>query len=102
MSQVKVLDCTLRDGGYCNNWCFGIDNIQAILSGLSEAKLDYIECGYLSNKQHYEQDRTVFNSLDDLNSLLPTESTTTISIAPDLTIVSVISSACSPLSGCDM
>ena len=81
MSQVKVLDCTLRDGGYCNNWCFGIDNIQAILSGLSEAKLDYIECGYLSNKQHYEQDRTVFNSLDDLNSLLPTESTTTTFVA---------------------
>ena len=27
MKQVKLLDCTLRDGGYVNDWEFGHDNI---------------------------------------------------------------------------
>ena len=27
MSNVKVLDCTLRDGGYINNWNFGEKSI---------------------------------------------------------------------------
>ena len=25
MGNIKVLDCTLRDGGYINNWDFGIE-----------------------------------------------------------------------------
>lgn len=81
MSQVKVLDCTLRDGGYCNNWCFGLDNIKSILSGLSEAKLDFAECGYLSKKQPYEQGRSIFGSLDDLRTLLPPKSMKTTYVA---------------------
>ena len=27
MSNIKILDCTLRDGGYINNWTFGNKNI---------------------------------------------------------------------------
>jgi len=41
-------------------------------------------------------------SISALGTSAATESTITISIAPDLTIVSHISSACSPLSGCDI
>ena len=28
MKNIKVLDCTLRDGGYVNNWNFGKSNIK--------------------------------------------------------------------------
>ena len=41
-------------------------------------------------------------SISAFGTSAATESTTTISTAPDRTIVSVISNACSPLSGCDM
>ena len=41
-------------------------------------------------------------SISAFGTKAATESTTTISIAPERTIVSVISNACSPLSGCDM
>lgn len=27
MDRVHVLDCTLRDGGYCNGWEFGYGNV---------------------------------------------------------------------------
>ena len=29
--RTKLLDCTLRDGGYVNNWNFGLDNIKTII-----------------------------------------------------------------------
>ena len=36
MSKIQVLDCTLRDGGYCNNCKFGFDNEKKIVHGLVE------------------------------------------------------------------
>ena len=31
MGRIQVLDCTLRDGGYCNQWKFGYENAKKIL-----------------------------------------------------------------------
>ena len=47
--MIKILDCTLRDGGYINNWEFGFDNIKQIINSLSKSNIDYIECGFLKN-----------------------------------------------------
>lgn len=47
MKKVKVLDCTLRDGGYVNNWHFGNNNIKVIIDKLNQSKIDIIECGFL-------------------------------------------------------
>ena len=44
-NQLKVLDCTLRDGGYYNNWDFDEDLVRDYLNALAEAKIDYIELG---------------------------------------------------------
>ena len=43
MAKIEVLDCTLRDGGYCNQWKFGKNNIEIISSSLIEAGIDIIE-----------------------------------------------------------
>ena len=40
---IKILDCTLRDGGYVNSWEFGSEEIKHIISSLNNAKIDYIE-----------------------------------------------------------
>ena len=37
MSNVKILDCTLRDGGYINNWNFGKEKIQDIADFVTHA-----------------------------------------------------------------
>ena len=47
--MIKILDCTLRDGGYVNNWEFGKCNIENIISKLSSSNIEVIECGFLSN-----------------------------------------------------
>ncbi len=47
MRSIKVLDCTLRDGGYINNWNFGYKNIKKIVSNLNRSNVDIIECGFI-------------------------------------------------------
>ena len=34
MKNIKILDCTLRDGGHVNNWNFGEDRILSIITNL--------------------------------------------------------------------
>ncbi len=76
MSKVKILDCTLRDGGYVNNWSFGYDNIGKIISNLVEANIDYVECGFLKEEQ-YKSNKTFFSTIEQLNYIFPLKNTIT-------------------------
>jgi len=71
MNHIKVLDCTLRDGGYCNDWTFGRQNIEKIISGLIEANIDIVECGYISQNQPKNQDRTQYCDFDQIAAMVP-------------------------------
>lgn len=72
MKRMHVLDCTLRDGGYCNDWCFGQASIQRIISSLDAAQIDYIECGYLAaSASVLGGNYTKYSSLDKLYSVIP-------------------------------
>lgn len=66
-----ILDCTLRDGGYCNQWNFGKKNISKILMELIHADVDVIECGFLTERVVHTPDITKFNSLEDLTDYIP-------------------------------
>lgn len=41
----NILDCTLRDGGYQNNWQFSLDAIERYLGSLDSVGVDFIEVG---------------------------------------------------------
>jgi 4-hydroxy 2-oxovalerate aldolase len=43
--SIKILDCTLRDGGYYNNWDFSPTIIENYLSAVAEANIDFVELG---------------------------------------------------------
>ena len=47
-SSVYILDCTLRDGGYYNNWDFGSDVVDRYLRSMQAASVDVIEIGFKS------------------------------------------------------
>ena len=47
ISKVQLLDCTIRDGGYINNWQFSQDFAEALYRAVSEAGVDYIETGFV-------------------------------------------------------
>ena len=46
MNDIKSLDCTLRDGGYVNDWNFGYDSIISIYKRLSNAGIDINRIGF--------------------------------------------------------
>ncbi|HEG0270056.1 TPA: aldolase catalytic domain-containing protein [Campylobacter coli] len=54
--RIGVLDCTLRDGGYLNNWKFGKGVIANIVERLGLSKVDYIELGFLKNDSYLDLD----------------------------------------------
>lgn len=71
VNHIKVLDCTLRDGGYCNDWRFGKENINKIIQSLTAANIDIIECGYISSKQILDEDRTQFVGIKQMSDIIP-------------------------------
>ena len=42
----KILDCTLRDGGYYTNWDFSPEVIDAYIQAMNQLPIDYLEIGY--------------------------------------------------------
>lgn len=70
-NDLKILDCTLRDGGYVNEWKWGYHNARAIIRFLTKAKIDFVEVGFLRNVDEYNEDITVCNTIEELNRLLP-------------------------------
>lgn len=70
-NDLKILDCTLRDGGYVNDWKWGYHNARAIIRFLTKAKVDFVEVGFLRNVDQYDEDITVCNTIEELNRLLP-------------------------------
>ncbi len=51
-NNIKLLDCTLRDGAYINNSHFGEPVIKGIIKRLQDAGVDIIECGWLKDFKH--------------------------------------------------
>lgn len=53
--QIKVLDCTIRDGGLINKWQFSDDIVRKVFLALSEAGVDYMEIGYKSSEKYFSR-----------------------------------------------
>lgn len=80
MGEIKLLDCTLRDGGYVNDWQFGHNNIVNVFERLVSAGVDIIEIGFLDERREYDFSRTImpnsksvekiFANVDSGNSML--------------------------------
>ena len=70
MNKVGLLDCTLRDGGYVNDFAFGKDCMAAILKNLQDANIEIAECGFLKSGET-DPDKSLFGSVEAIKPLLP-------------------------------
>ena len=50
-SDIKVLDCTIRDGGLMNDHKFDDEIVKAVYDACVEAGIDYMELGYKNSKK---------------------------------------------------
>lgn len=69
MGKIKLLDCTLRDGGYVNDWKFGHDNIVSIFERLVDANVDIIEIGFLDERRPFDMDRSIMPDTDSVGKI---------------------------------
>jgi 4-hydroxy 2-oxovalerate aldolase len=49
--KFEVLDCTIRDGGYLNNWNFDIRMVKDFYRNISKTGVDIIELGFRNRPQ---------------------------------------------------
>ena len=49
MNKISLLDCTLRDGGYVNNWEFGRDVIRGFGKKIEKTGIEFYEIGFFKN-----------------------------------------------------
>ncbi len=68
--DIKVLDCTIRDGGLMNDHKFDHEFVKAVYKACVDAGIDYMELGYKASKKDFFRRP----SLDPGNSAMKTPS----------------------------
>lgn len=67
--EIKLLDCTLRDGGHVIESNFGELVISGIIDNLVSSNIEIIELGFLKHDV-YDADRAVFNDIAQAKALI--------------------------------
>jgi len=65
-----ILDCTLRDGGFVNDWEFGYSSIRSIVSRLDNSGIEMIEVGFIDARREYDKNRSIFPNTEAINRTL--------------------------------
>ncbi|MDR1460551.1 MAG: hypothetical protein LBI78_02785 [Campylobacteraceae bacterium] len=68
-TNITLLDCTLRDGGYVNDWMFGRKEIKKITNLIGKSNVEYIEIGFIRLGKH-NPEQAIFGHMNELTELL--------------------------------
>ena len=71
--EIKVIDCSVRDGGLMNKWQFDDSFVCKVYNALTEAGVDYMEIGYLSSESSFSRDEVgpwKFCAEDDVKRII--------------------------------
>lgn len=69
MNNKFLLDCTLRDGGYLNDWNFGHDNLVSIFERIVDAGIDFVEVGFLDDRRDFDINRSIMPDTDCVSKI---------------------------------
>lgn len=70
---IKLLDCTLRDGGYVNDWNFGYNSILSIYRRLVKSNIDIVEIGFIDARYKFDKNRTINPNTQAYNEIFKNE-----------------------------
>lgn len=86
--QIKVLDCTIRDGGLINDHQFSHEFVRKVYKAVADAGIDYCELGYRNSSAQFSPEQYgpwKFCQEDDLHKVVDgIESHTKISVMMDI------------------
>ena len=74
---IKILDCTLRDGGYVNHWNFGLKTSKTMIERLSKSGINYLEIGFFQDT-NFDSSKTLFSEISQINQFIPTNCSSNI------------------------
>ncbi|MBQ2023200.1 MAG: aldolase catalytic domain-containing protein [Lachnospiraceae bacterium] len=74
MGKVYLLDCTLRDGGYVNDWRFGAKAIKEIGRKLAQTGIEIFEVGFIKGDT-YDPDRAVYPDVAHITPMIQPKDT---------------------------
>ena len=69
MNKISLLDCTLRDGGYLNDWKFGRKHLNSIFERLVDANVDIIEIGFIDERRPFDIDRSIMPDTESVDKI---------------------------------
>ena len=69
MGNIRLLDCTLRDGGYLNDWEFGQNHLISIYERLVDSGVEIIEVGFLDNRRPFDMSRSIMPDTESANQI---------------------------------
>lgn len=83
MKNVRVLDCTLRDGGRIIDCAFSDSEIKGMSERLSNSKIDIVEVGFLRDRRtvDYSGNSTFFTDVDQMRPFIDKTKNNTMYVA---------------------
>lgn len=70
---IKVVDCTMRDGGLVNNFAFSDEFVKALYQANIKAGVDYMEFGYKASREIFDEKefgKWKFSKEEDIRSIV--------------------------------
>ncbi len=55
--KVKILDCSIRDGGYLNDWHFDLKLARELYRAHSRSGVDFVEIGFRSSDKYFSPEK---------------------------------------------
>lgn len=81
--MVKLLDCTIRDGGHLNNWEFSADTVYETYLTAARSGIQYFEIGYCNNMNNKDKG-PFYNVTSKMLSDFPVVNNCKLSVMVDL------------------
>ena len=67
--KIELLDCTVRDGGYNNDWEFGHNALISIFERVVSAEVDFLELGFLDQRRSFDINRSIMPNTECMHKI---------------------------------
>lgn len=67
--KIELLDCTVRDGGYNNDWDFGHDTLVSVFERVVSAEIDFMELGFLDQRRPFDINRSIMPDTESMRKI---------------------------------
>ena len=75
MNNINILDCTIRDGGYYNNWKFNFKDVKSYLTQIYKTDVNVVEIGFNFFDQKKDYGQFAFSNNHTLKKLPKSKNT---------------------------